>query len=104
MNEHEQRLIANISKSMAMMSSSNTIIENTHGGIEAISHTGDFSNAVVIDANVRRIPWTEVSRIGTEEMAARSERPNRGCLNVVDRSGRVHAADAPRTVHRDTSG
>ena len=38
------------------------------GGIEPVSHTGDFSDVVVIDANGRRIAWTEVSRIGTEKM------------------------------------
>ncbi len=36
--------------------------------IEPVSHTGDFSDVVVIDANGRRIPWTEVSRVGTEEL------------------------------------
>ena len=29
---------------------------------------GDFSDVVVIDANGRRIPWPEVSRIGNDEM------------------------------------
>ena len=68
MNEHEQRLIASISKSMAMMCFRNTILENIHAGIEPVSYTGDFSDVVVIDANGRRIPCTEVSRVGTEEM------------------------------------
>lgn len=68
MNEHEQRLIASISKSMAMMCFRNTILEDIHGGIEPVSHTGDFTDVVVIDASGRRIAWTEVSRIGTEEM------------------------------------
>ena len=68
MNEHEQRLIASMSKSMAMMCFRNTILEDFHGGIEPVSNSGDFSDVVVIDANGRRIPWTEVSRIGTEEM------------------------------------
>ena len=67
-NEHEQRLIASMSKSMAMMCFRNTVLEDIHSGIEPVSHTGDCSDVVVIDANGRRIPWTEVSRIGTEEM------------------------------------
>ena len=66
--EHEQQLIATISKSMAMMCVRNTMLEDIHAGIEPVSHTGDFTDVVVIDANGRRITWPEVSRIGTEEM------------------------------------
>ena len=68
MDEHEQRLIASISKSMAVMCVRNTTLEDIHTGIEPVSHTGDFSDVVVIDANGRRIPWPEVSRIGNDEM------------------------------------
>ena len=68
MTEHEQQLIATISKSMAMMCVRNTMLEDIHAGIEPVSHTGDFTDVVVIDANGRRIGWPEVSRIGTEEM------------------------------------
>ena len=68
--EHEQRLIASISNSMAMMCVRNTILEGIHGEIEPFIHTGDFSDVVVLDANGRRIPWLEVSRIGTEELGA----------------------------------
>ena len=68
MIEHEQQLVATISKSMAMMCVRNTMIEDIHAGIEPVSHTGDFTDVVVIDANGRRIAWPEVSRIGTEEM------------------------------------
>lgn len=35
---------------------------------EPVSHTGDFTDVVVIDANGRRIAWPEVSRIGDQEM------------------------------------
>ena len=85
-------------KSMAMMSCSNTVLEKTHCGLRAVSYTGDFSDAVVIDANGRRIPWTELQRSGTEEGAIRSESPGRRCLNVVDRNGEagwVRAWNAP---------
>ena len=68
MNEHEQRLIASISKSMAVICVRNTMLEDIHAGIEPVSHTGDFSDVVVIDANGRRIPWPEVSRLGNDEM------------------------------------
>ena len=68
MNEHEQRLIASISKSMAVMCVRNTTLEDIHAGIEPVSHTLDFSDVVVIDADGRRLPWPEVSRIGNNEM------------------------------------
>ena len=68
MNEYEQRLIARISKSMTMICVRNILLEDIHAGIEPVSHTGDFSDFVVIDANGRRIPWPDVSRIGNEEM------------------------------------
>ena len=68
MNQHEQQLIASISKSMAMMCVRNTMLEDIHAGVEPVSHTGDFTDVTVIDADGRRIPWPEVSCIGNEEM------------------------------------
>ena len=53
---------------MASMCFRNTMLEDIHARIEPVSHTGDFSDVVVIDANGRRIPWPEVSRIGNDEM------------------------------------
>ena len=67
-NEYEQQLIASMSKSMAVMCVRNTVLEDIHGGTEPVSHTGDFSDLVVTDANGRRTPWTEVLRIGQDEM------------------------------------
>ena len=68
MNEHDQQLIASISKSMAVMCVRNTMLEDLHAGIEPISRTGDFTDVVVIAADGRRIPWSEVTRIGNDEM------------------------------------
>ncbi len=68
MNEHEQQRIASISKSMAMMCVRNTILEDIHAGIEPASRTADRTDVMVIDANGRRIPRPEMSRIGNEEM------------------------------------
>ena len=67
-NEDEQRLVATLSKAMAMMCFRNTILEDFHSGIAPVSHTGDFSDVVVIDANGRRIPWPEVAHIEPDEM------------------------------------
>ena len=67
MNEHVQRLIASISKSMAMMCVRNTMREDIHAGIGPVSRTGDFTGVIVIDANGRELPWLEAPRIGHEE-------------------------------------
>ena len=67
-SEHEQGLIARISKSMAMIYVRNTLLKDIHAGIEPVSHAGDFTDVVVIGANGRRVPWPDVSRIGNEEM------------------------------------
>ena len=67
-NEYELRIAAVLAKGMAMMCFRNTVIEDFHGGISPVSHTGDFSDVVVIDANGRRIPWPEVAHIEPDEM------------------------------------
>ena len=67
-NEYELRIAAVLAKGMAIMCFRNTIIENFHGGTAPVSHTGDFSDVVVIDANGRRIPWPEVAHIEPDEM------------------------------------
>ena len=56
MNDHEQRLTASISNSMAVMCVRDTTLEDIHAGIEPVTHAGDFTDAVVIDSNGRRIP------------------------------------------------
>ena len=67
-NEYDLRIAAVLAKGMAMMCFRNTVIEDFHGGIAPVSHTGDFSDVVVIDANGRRIPWPEVAHIEPDEM------------------------------------
>ena len=68
--EYELRIAAVLAKGMAIMCFRDTVIENFHGGIAPVSHTGDFSDVVVIDANGRRIPWPEVAHIEPDEMRA----------------------------------
>ena len=92
MNEHERQLTASISKSMAVMCVRNTMLEDIHAGIEPVTRTGDFTDVVVIDADGRRIPWPEVSRIGNDEMG-------RLMRQVVDRLYTFQAkADDPNFV------
>jgi hypothetical protein len=43
-------------------------IEHLHSGITPVTLTGDYSDVFVVDANGRRIAWTEVSRIDQNEM------------------------------------
>lgn len=43
-------------------------LEHLHEGIHPITHTGDYSDVKVIDANGREIPWNQVSRINQDEM------------------------------------
>ncbi len=62
MNENdEKRIAASLAKIMTMMCVRNTKIENLHAGVEPVSKTGDFSDVMVVDADGRKIPWTEVS-------------------------------------------
>jgi hypothetical protein len=43
-------------------------LERLHEGINPTTHTGDYSDVKIIDANGREIPWNEVSRINQDEM------------------------------------
>ena len=67
-SEYEERIAAVAAKGMAVMCVRNTPIEDFHDRIAPVSHAGDFSDVVVIDANGRRIPWTDVSHITQDEM------------------------------------
>ena len=67
-SEYEQRIAAVLAKGMAVACFRNTVIEDFHDGIAPVSHTGDFSDVVVIDANGRRIPWPRVAHIEQDEM------------------------------------
>ncbi len=67
-SEYEEHLAAVAAKGMAIMCFRNTPIEDFHDRTPPVSHTGDFSDVVVIDANGRRIPWPEVSHISQDEM------------------------------------
>ena len=67
-SEYEQRIAAVLAKGMAAACFRDTVIEDFHDGIAPVSHTGDFSDVVVIDANGRRIPWPRVAHIDQDEM------------------------------------
>ena len=57
-----------LAKAIVAYAFRNTSIDNIHAGAVPVSHTGDFSDVIVTDANGREIPWNRVSRISQEEM------------------------------------
>ena len=46
----------------------NTQLETLHSGLTPVTRTGDYSDVFVVDADGRRIPWSEVSRIDGAEL------------------------------------
>ena len=66
--DDEKRIAARLARIMAMLCVRNTQLEALHSGRTPITRTGDYSDVFVLDADGRRIPWTEVSRIDDDEM------------------------------------
>ena len=58
----EERIAARLAKLMAMICVRNTGIENLHAGTVPVTHTGDFSDVFVTDADGRRIELRPCSR------------------------------------------
>ena len=48
----------------------NTKLETLHAGLEPITRAGDYSDVFVVDADARRISWSDVSRFDDAEMRA----------------------------------
>ena len=53
----EKRIAAGQAKLMAMICVGNTGIEDLHAGTVLVTHTGDFSDVFVTDADGRRMAW-----------------------------------------------
>jgi len=68
--EDDDRIAAQLARVMAVACVRNTQLETLHAGLTPVSHTGDGSDVVVVDADGNRIPWSEVSRINDDEMRA----------------------------------
>jgi len=68
--EDEDRIAAQLARVMAVACVRNTQLETLHAGLTPVSHTGDGTDVIVEDAEGRRIPWSEVSRINDDEMRA----------------------------------
>jgi len=67
---NEKRIAAKLARILALLCVRNTKLEDLHEGITPASKTGDYSDVVVIDAEGREIPWTEVSHLDDEAMRA----------------------------------
>lgn len=67
-NDLERKIASVLSKAMALICVRNTCLETLHAGPGVVSHTGDYTDVIVTDANGRQIPWSEVSRISDDEM------------------------------------
>ncbi|MFD1511017.1 hypothetical protein [Lacimonas salitolerans] len=87
--DDEKRVAANLARIMAMLCVRNTQLETLHAGLSPITRTDDYSDVFVVDADDRRIPWSEVSRIDENEMRALMR-------NIVNRLYTFHLhADDP---------
>jgi hypothetical protein len=67
--EDEERIAANLSKIMAMISIRNTRLEDLHAGVRPVTLTGDYSDVSVVDATGQTICWRDVSHIDDARMA-----------------------------------
>lgn len=66
--DDEKRVAATLARIMAMLCVRNTQLETLHAGLSPVTRTGDYSDVFVVDADGRRIPWSEVSRFDEDEM------------------------------------
>lgn len=66
--EIERQIAAVMAKAMALICVRNTMLETLHAGPGVVSRTGDYSDVFVIDADGKRVPWSEVSRLNDDEM------------------------------------
>lgn len=64
----EERIAARLASLMAMMCVRNTKIEDLNVGQSPVTRIGDWSDVVVLDADGRKIPWTDVSHIDDDQM------------------------------------
>ena len=67
-NDDEKRIAAKLARIMTMLCVRNTQLETLHSGLTPVTRTGDYSDVFVVDADGRRIPWADVSRIDDAEM------------------------------------
>ena len=64
----EERIAARLAKLMAILCVRNTGIEDLHAGTIPVTHTGDFSDVFVTDADGRRMACGDVSHMDDDAM------------------------------------
>ena len=68
MDAKERRKVPAFTRILALMCVRQSRLETLHQGLSPVTHAGDYSDVVVVDAEGRRIPWPEVSRFDENEM------------------------------------
>lgn len=68
--DNEKRIAAKMVKTLAMMCVRNTGLETLHAGVVPVTHTGDYSDVRVIDADGRKIAWNDVSHLDDGQIRA----------------------------------
>ena len=64
----EHQLTSLLVRTMVLLCVRNSMIEDIHAGLVPVTRTGDYSDVTVIDADGRRIPWSEVSHFDDNAM------------------------------------
>lgn len=64
----EVRIAARLAKLMAVICVRNTGIEELHAGTVPATHTGDYSDVFITDADGRQIPWSDASHLDHDQM------------------------------------
>jgi hypothetical protein len=68
MSIFDEKICAELAKTLTAMCVRNAEIENIHAGKPIVSKTGDYSDVKIIDAEGNEFTWPEVSRISDDEM------------------------------------
>lgn len=90
----KDQIAASLAKVMAMMCVRNTGLEALHVGTVPATRTGDYSDVFVLDADGRRIPWSEVSHLDDDQMRDLMR-------EIVNRLYTFHVnCDDPEFLHR----
>ena len=64
----EARIAARLAQLMAMICVRNTGIEELHAGTVPVTHTGDYSDVFITDADGRQIRWSDASHLDDDQM------------------------------------
>ena len=66
--DDEKRIAAKMAKTLAMMCVRNTGLETLHAGVVPVTHTGDYSDVRVIDADGCEIALNDASHLDNDQM------------------------------------